>query len=151
MVEKFIHSEFAGVHIADKNGAVVDILSKYPFGHSHSQLQLQIYFEKMLLTKQTCVLLSRRACVELTAVARFFTTEYEISGRVVTVNSTTHNGSEHRRCCLLPSPIIIYLVQLRVPCTGLDLVGGGGGLAIPSHPHHLNMREYDPSLSLLTA
>ena len=39
----------------------------------------------MVLTKQTDVLLSRRACVEPTAVARFFTTEYEISGRVVTV------------------------------------------------------------------
>lgn len=73
------------VHIADKNGAVVDILSKYPFGHSHSQLQLQIYLEKMVLTKQTDVLLCRRACVKPTAVARFFTTEYEISGRVVTV------------------------------------------------------------------
>ena len=72
-------------HIADKNGAVVDILSKYPFGHSHSQLQLQIYLEKMVLTKQTDVLLCRRACVKPTAVARFFTTEYEISGRVVTV------------------------------------------------------------------
>ena len=72
-------------HIADKNGAVVDIPSKYPFGHSHSQLQLQIYLEKMVLTKQTDVLLSRRACVETTAVARFFTTECEISGRVVTV------------------------------------------------------------------
>ena len=72
-------------HIADKNGAIVDILSKYPSGHSHSQLQLQIYLEKMVLTKQTCVLLSRRACVETTAVARFFTTECEISGRVVTV------------------------------------------------------------------
>ena len=74
-----------GGHIADKNGAVVDILSKYPSGHSHSQLQLQIYLEKMVLTKQTDVLLSRRACVETTAVARFFTTECEISGRVVTV------------------------------------------------------------------
>ena len=73
------------VHIADKNGAVVDIPSKYPFGHSHSQLQLQIYLEKIVLTKQTDVLLSRRACVEPTAVARFFTTEYKISGRVVTV------------------------------------------------------------------
>ena len=39
----------------------------------------------MVLTKQTDVLLSRRACVETTAVARFFTTEWEISGRVVTV------------------------------------------------------------------
>ena len=73
------------LHIADKNGAVVDILSKYPFGHSHSQLQLQIYLEKMVLTKQTDVLLSRRACVETTAVARNLTTKCEISGRVVTV------------------------------------------------------------------
>ena len=47
--------------------------------------------------------------------------------------------------CLLPSPIIFLLVQLRVPGSGLHLVGGGGGHAIPSHPHHLNMREYDPS------
>ena len=67
-------------HIAYKNGDVVDIVSKYQFGHSHSQLQLQIYLEKMVLTKQTCVLLSGRACVEPTAVARFVTTEYEISG-----------------------------------------------------------------------
>ena len=73
------------IHIADKNGAVLDILSKHPSGHSHSQLHLQIYIEKMVLTKQTCVLLSRRACVELMAVARFFTTEYEISGQVVSV------------------------------------------------------------------
>ena len=72
-------------HIADKNGAVLDILSKHPSGHSHSQLHLQIYIEKMVLTKQTCVLLSRRACVELMAVARFFTAEYEISSRVVSV------------------------------------------------------------------
>ena len=43
---------FVNAHIANKNGAVVDILSKYPFGHSHSQLQLQIYLEKMVLTKQ---------------------------------------------------------------------------------------------------
>ena len=28
-------------HIADKNGAVVDILSKYPSCHRHSQIQLQ--------------------------------------------------------------------------------------------------------------
>ena len=48
---------------------------------------IQIYLEKMVLTKQTDVLLSGRACVETTAVARFFTTEYEISGRVVTVCS----------------------------------------------------------------
>ena len=78
-------SKIIKIHIADKNGAVLDILPKYPSGHSHSQLQLQIYLEKMVLTKQTCVLLSRRACVELMAVARFFTTEYKISGRVVTV------------------------------------------------------------------
>ena len=76
-------------HIADKNGAVLDILPKYPSGHSHSQLQLQIYLEKMVLTKQTDVLLSCRACVELMAVARFFTTEYKISGRVVTVGRNT--------------------------------------------------------------
>ena len=54
-------------HIADKNGAVLDILPKYPSGHSHSQLQLQIYLEKMVLTKQTDVLLSRRACIATTA------------------------------------------------------------------------------------
>ena len=45
----------------------------------------------MVLTKQTDVLLSRRACVETTAVARFFTTECEISGRVVTVLNITVN------------------------------------------------------------
>ena len=73
------------MHIADKNGAVVDILSEYPSGHSHSQPQLQIYLEKIVFTKLTCVLLSRRACVKPMTVARFFTTEYKISSRVVTV------------------------------------------------------------------
>ena len=86
LLQRLTRLNAVSLHIADKNGAVVDILSKYPSGHSHSQLQLQIYLEKMVLTKQTDVLLSRRACVETTAVARFFTTECEISGRVVTVN-----------------------------------------------------------------
>ena len=45
-----------------------------------------------MLTKQTDVLLSRRACVELTAVARFFTTEYEISGQMVTVDKVWDAG-----------------------------------------------------------
>ena len=50
---------------------------KYPFGCSNKPTQLQIYLQKIVLAKQTDVLLSCCACMEPMAVAGFFTSEYK--------------------------------------------------------------------------
>ena len=72
--------------VADKNGAVADLLMKYPFGYSHTPTQLQICLQKMVLTNQTNVLLSCHACMEPMAAAGFLTSEYKISSLAATVD-----------------------------------------------------------------